>query len=126
MDGEKRHDVVLRLSQVNLLFANKDLPRIIVDQQILKVEFSAGGAFCLFTVPMTAENGADTGQQFLRAKGLGDIIIRPQIPGLPPYPLVGTGGSFTMMGTVSDSQTFSESSSNHPVRQTKIQNDEIG
>ena len=39
MDGEKRHDVVLRLSQVNLLFANKNLPRIIVDQQILKVEF---------------------------------------------------------------------------------------
>ena len=56
------------------------------------MEFSAGGAFFLFTVPMTAENGADTGQQFLRAKGLGDIIIRPQIQGFHLIPLVGTGG----------------------------------
>ena len=124
MNGEKRHNVVLCLGQVNLLFANKDLPRIIVDQQVLKVEFSAGGAFLLFTVPMAAENGADTGEQFLRAKGLGDIIIRSQIQRLHLVPLVGAGGEhddgYGIRLSCLPNQTHAI-----PIRQAEIQNDEI-
>lgn len=124
MDGEKRHDVVLRLSQVDLFFANKDLPRIIVDQQILKAEFSAGGTFLFFAVPMAAENGADTGQQFLRPKGLGNIIIRPQIQRLHLVPLVGAGGEHND-GHGVRFPDFLNQVQTIPIRQAEIQNDEI-
>ena len=67
VNGEKRHDVVFRLGQVDLLFSYKNLPCIVIDQQILQAEFPAGTAFILFTVPMAAENGTDTSQQFQRA-----------------------------------------------------------
>ena len=124
MNGEKRHDVVLRLSQVDLLFANKDLPRIIVDQQILKAEFSAGGTFLLFAVPMAAENGADTGEQFLRPKGLGNIIIRPQIQRLHLVPLVGAGGEHDD-GYGIRLSCFLDQTHAISVRKAEIQNDEI-
>ena len=84
--GEERHNVVFRLGQVDLFFTCKNLSCIVIDQQVLKAEFPAGGTFILFTVPMAAENGVYTSQQFLRAKGLGDIIVRPQDPAPPPCP----------------------------------------
>ena len=88
------------------------------------MEFSAGGTFLLFAVPMAAENGTDAGQQFLRAKGLGDIVIRPQIQRLHLVPLVGTGGKHNdghgvcLPNFLNQAHTVS-------IRQTKIQKDEV-
>ena len=124
MNGEKRHDAVFRLGQVDLFFAHKDLPCIIIDQQVLKAEFPTGGTLILFVVPMAAKNGADTSQQFLRAKGLGDIIIRPQIQRLHLVPLVGTGGEHNDGNCVRLSHLLNQTHA-IPIRQAEIQNDEV-
>ena len=50
------------LYSVYLLLPYKNLPCIVINQQILQAEFPAGTAFILFTVPMAAENGADASQ----------------------------------------------------------------
>ena len=46
VNGEERHNVVFCLGQVDLFFAHKDLPCIVIDQQVLKAEFPAGGVRC--------------------------------------------------------------------------------
>ena len=73
---------------------------------------------------MAAENGADTSQEFLRAKGLGDIIIRPQIQRLHLVPLVGTGGEHNDGHSVRPSHLLNQTHA-IPIRQTEIQNDEV-
>lgn len=42
VNGEKRQDIVFCLGQVDLFFINKNLPCIVIDQQVLKAEFPAG------------------------------------------------------------------------------------
>ena len=82
------------------------------------------GTFLLFAVPMAAENGTDTSQQFLRAKGLGDIVIRAQIQRLHLVPLVGAGGEHDDGYSVRLSHLLNQTHA-ISVRQTEIQNDEI-
>lgn len=60
VNGEKRQDIVFCLGQVDLFFINKNLPCIVIDQQVLKAEFPTGGTFILLAVSMAAENSADT------------------------------------------------------------------
>lgn len=88
------------------------------------VALFAGGTFILFAVPMTAEDSADTSQQFLRAKGFSDIIIRPQIQCLHLVPLVGTSGEHNDGHSVRLSHLLDQAHA-IPIRQAKIQNDEI-
>ena len=73
---------------------------------------------------MAAENGADTGQQFLRAKGLRNIIIRPQIQRLHLVPLVGTGGEHNDGHGIRLSHLLNQTHA-IPIRQAEIQNDEV-
>ena len=73
---------------------------------------------------MAAENGPDPSQQFLRAKGLGDIIIRPQIQCLYLVPLIGTGGEHND-GSCVRFPDFLNQVQPIPIRQTEIQNDEV-
>ncbi len=73
---------------------------------------------------MAAENGADTSQEFLRAEGLGDIVICPQIQRLHLVPLVGTGGEHNDGNSVRLSHLLNQTHT-IPIRQAKIQNDEV-
>ena len=51
----------LLLPQIRVegILAYKNPSCIVIDQQVLKAEFPAGGTFILFTVSMAAENGPD-------------------------------------------------------------------
>ena len=73
---------------------------------------------------MAAENGPDPSQQFLRAKGLGDIIICPKIQRLHFVPFAGTGGEHNDGHSVRLSHLLNQTHA-IPIRQAEIQNDEV-
>lgn len=69
------YDIVFRLCKINFLSSNKELPFIIVNQQILKLIFAAGCAPGFCSLSVTTENGTNTGQQFFCTERLCNIII---------------------------------------------------
>ena len=122
MDRETGQNVVFRLGQIDFVFADKDLPFVIVDHQILKPVFAAGCTLIFCSLPMTAENGADTGQQFLCAEGLCNVVVGAQIQSLYLVPFVGAGGQNNNGGRVRFPD-LPDQIQPVPVRQTKVQND---
>ena len=124
MLGEERHNVVLGLGQLDLLPGHKHLTALIVDLQVL-CRKRPGGQAARRTVAVDPQGGPDTCQQLAGAKGLGNIIVGPQVQRLDLILLRGAGRkhhdrSHVLLAHGADQlQTV-------PVGQTQIQDHEVG
>ena len=79
MSGQKIDYVVLSLSQLDLLIPYEHSSGFVVYEQIPSLEFPCRQFTVMCLVKHCAECRSDPGNQLLRAKRLGHIIICPQV-----------------------------------------------
>ena len=111
---------------MDILTADTDLVLIVVDDQFSHCIGAVPGDFVITGDGAgVADRGADPGQEFVRAEGLGEVVIRPQIQCGDLVPLMGAGGDHHHRQAGPAAQAAEDVQTIH-VRQAEVQNDQVG
>ena len=124
--AQQGHDAELAEGEMDVFPADTDLVLVVVDDQLSHRIGAVPGDFIVAGDGAgVADGGADPGQELVRAEGLGEVVVRPQIQRGDLVPLVGAGGDHHHRQAGPTAQAAENVQAIH-VRQAEVQNDQIG